>query len=334
MKYQITDYSVLGARKINQDHVGYAERDNAVLIALADGLGGHSGGELASALLVQRVLHTFQSIRHETIDQPSAFLALAILQAHEAINTMGQSRTPPIRPRTTCVLCLVQNGYAYWAHVGDSRLYLFRNKHIHTRTQDHTLIEQLRQEGILSEEEMLTHPEKSKLLKCIGGPNKPSIRLGPETRLLPGDTLLICTDGLWEALSADEMMGYALAPNIEDSIGDMLIEAESKMGKRADNITAAMLRWDTAMTLAPALQPEITTEVDHESLWTEVKAQAKRYGKAKASGTSTSDIAGSAATNPKPSGGTPSPKHKTRPDALDNEIAELESFLDQITSKR
>ena len=102
MKYQIADYSIAGSRKMNQDSIGFAERGNSVLLVLADGLGGHTGGELASALLVQAVLHAYQSIKQSMITQPSAFMALAILHAHRAINAMGKAQNPPIQPRTTC----------------------------------------------------------------------------------------------------------------------------------------------------------------------------------------------------------------------------------------
>ena len=120
MKYELAEYSLRGAREMNQDAIGYSERGNSVLLVLADGLGGHEGGELASELLVQAVIHAYQSVKQAMITQPSAFLALAILHAHRAINSMGKAQNPPIEPRTTCVLCLVQDGYAYWAHVGDS----------------------------------------------------------------------------------------------------------------------------------------------------------------------------------------------------------------------
>src|SRR3989338_1508549 len=125
MKYQITQFTLRGARRVNEDRVGYAERDNAVLIAVADGLGGHRGGEVAAEILVQTLMHSFQSLRQPVIQRPSAFLALGILQAHHAIIARAKASEPPIEPRTTCVACLVQNGYAYWAHVGDSRWICF-----------------------------------------------------------------------------------------------------------------------------------------------------------------------------------------------------------------
>lgn len=319
MKYQIAEYSLRGSRPVNQDRIGYAERNNSVLLVLADGLGGHARGELASELLVQSVIHAFQSIKKPLITQPSAFLALAILHAHRAIGAMGKAQNPPIEPRTTCVVCLVQDGYAYWAHVGDSRLYLFRNNKLVRRTQDHTIIERLRQEGVLSDEEMVSHPEKSRLLKCVGGPREPTIALGEETALMPDDVLLLCTDGLWEALSTDIIATYLKNNNLEDALIDMLIDAETKMKNHSDNISATCLCWEDELTDKPPLQLKASGEVDHKSLWS--GAVQRRTGALDAS-----------KKPPAKNSSAPDPKNDIV--ELDSEIEELEAYLNQFLPKR
>jgi len=320
MKYQIAEYSVRGSREMNQDRIGFAERGNSVLLVLADGLGGHARGELASELLVQAVIHAYQSIKQPMITQPSAFLALAILHAHRAIAAMGKAQTPPIQPRTTCVLCLVQDGYAYWAHVGDSRFYLFRKNEVLRRTKDHTIIQQLRQEGVLSEEEMLEHPEKSRLLKCVGGPREPSVTLGEETALMPGDILLLCTDGLWESLTTNESLQYLKRNELEDGVVDMLLAAETKMAGSSDNITATCLRWDDEFTDKPPLQSNTTTEVTQEALWS-IAARKK-------ASTSTAAAPTEAEQEPKPA------SRKKEPEtSLEKEIENLQDFLDDFLPK-
>lgn len=320
MKYQIADYSVRGSRRINQDCIGFAERGNSVLLVIADGLGGHAGGELASELLVQAVIHAYQSIKQPMISQPSAFLALAILHAHRAINAMGKAQTPPLQPRTTCVLCLVQDGYAYWAHVGDSRLYLYRNNEVVRRTKDHTIIEKLRQEGVLSEQDMLEHPEKNRLLKCVGGPREPSVALGEETALMPGDKLLLCTDGLWEAMSAEDIQQFINRDDLEDAVVDMLITAENNMVGSSDNISATCLRWQDELTDKPPLQSNAAAEVDQKAMWS---IAAKK-------GSSSSPAKSATVPEEKPS--TTSRKKKPGT-SLENEIENLESFLDEFLPK-
>jgi serine/threonine protein phosphatase PrpC len=327
MKYELAEYTLTGARAMNQDCIGYSERGNSVLLVLADGLGGHEGGELASELFVQAMIHAYQSIKQPLISQPSAFLALAILHAHRAINAMGKAQNPPIEPRTTCVVCLVQDGYAYWAHVGDSRLYLFRNNKVVRRTSDHTQIEQMRQQGVLSEADMLTHPEKSRLLRCVGGPRQPAVTLGEETALMPGDVLLLCTDGLWEALSTDVIATYMREKNLEDALVDMLMAAETKMGDSSDNISATCLRWRDELTDKPPLQSNAGGEVDHDALWSNAAKKRAATGPAQST-------AGKG--NPAPAPKQP-PAHRkpaASDETLENEIERLESFLEDFLPKR
>jgi serine/threonine protein phosphatase PrpC len=173
---------------------------------------------------------------------------------------------PPIHPRTTCVLCLVQNGYAYWAHVGDSRLYHFRNGQVLSRTHDHTVTEQMRIDGVITEEEMKHHPEKSRLLKAVGGPRTPTISLGAETMLARGDALLLCTDGLWEALSTEELAGFLKAGQIEEGVEEMLFAAELRMKQKADNLSAIALRWEDAITTALPLQSHGAGDADPRAM--------------------------------------------------------------------
>jgi serine/threonine protein phosphatase PrpC len=312
MKYQLTHHSLAGGRATNQDRVVCTERDNAVLMVLADGLGGHEGGALAAEILTQTALHAFEAIRQPTITKPSAFLALTIMQAHKAIYARGQAQVPPISPRTTCVLCLVQNGYAYWAHVGDSRLYHFRNGQALTRTLDHTVTEQMHIDGLLSEEEMTRHPEKARLLKAVGGPHAPTVSLGEETLLQRNDTLLLCTDGLWEALSADELYGFLKFSTLDEGVEEMLLAAEKRMKQRADNLSAICLRWLDNVTNTLPIQSQIMPETSHKTLVEDARIRN----------------AGKKLRAP----GTKEVQDNTRK-TLENTIDELEAFLSHFEKK-
>lgn len=274
MRYQIAQHSLRGGRKSNEDRIGFAERDNAALMVLGDGLGGHSGGELAAEILVLTALQAFRAIKQTIIAKPSAFLALTIMQAHRRMIAYGKSRTPPIAPRTTCVLCLVQNGYAYWAHVGDSRLYHFRNGRLLRRTLDHTKTEQLHTDGLISEEEMLSHPDKSRLLKCLGGAKDPVISLSKETPLQRNDVLLLCSDGLWESMPPDLMTPYLRAKSLEEGVADLLNDADERRDNAGDNLSAVCLRWEEGAPSGLPLEPRSMTEADYKSL----RAEAQRQG--------------------------------------------------------
>ena len=312
MKYQLAYHSLAGGRATNQDRVVCAERDNAVLMVLADGLGGHEGGALAAEILTQTALRAFEAVRQPVITKPSAFLALTIMQAHKAIFARGQAQVPPISPRTTCVLCLVQNGYAYWAHVGDSRLYHFRNGQALTRTLDHTLTEQMHIDGLLSEEEMKRHPEKARLLKAVGGSHAPSVSLGEETVLQRNDALLLCTDGLWEALSADELYGFLKYATLDEGVEEMLLAAEHRMKQRADNLSAICLRWQDNVTNTLPIQSRAMTETNHKTL---VEDAHIRNAEQKLRGHGTKEV-----------------QDNTRK-TLENTIDELEAFLAHFEKK-
>lgn len=266
MRYEVASHSERGGRPMNQDRVAVAERDNAVLLVVADGLGGHRGGEIAAEVLVQTLVHSFNSVRSPVISRPSAFLALGILQAHQAILRRGKASVTQIQPRTTCVICLVQNGYAYWAHVGDSRLYHFRHGKFMQRTQDHSTVEELRHDGLVSEEEMRSHPQKGKLTKCVGGPNKPSIALGEETLLARDDVLLLCSDGVWETHTSQEFERFITHDALDDAVYEMLHSAEHKMQDSCDNVSAVCLRWLETGPLALPLQGNSSVHVDEHML--------------------------------------------------------------------
>lgn len=314
MKYQIATLSLTGNRTSNQDRVAVEESGNAVLMVLADGLGGHAGGARAAEILVRTARHAFESIRQPLITKPSAFLALTILRAHKEIVAYGQAQHPSISPRTTCVVCLVQSGYAYWAHVGDSRLYHFRNGQVLRRTLDHTVTEQMHLDGLLTESEMMRHPEKSRLLKALGSPRAPAITLGEETPLARGDTLLLCSDGLWEALPTTEMADFLRKDSVDESIDDMLHAAEKRMLKRADNLSAICFRWEENLTRALPLQHEGEGggDIDPKALLDNARPRAALPAKpAKAKSAKSTKTA------------PPAPKKKS----LDDTIDELEAFL-------
>ena len=111
-----------------------------------------------------------------------------------------------LRPRATCAVCLVQQSSAYWAHVGDSRVYHLRAGRVRERTRDHSHVELLVREGVISAGQMQNHPMRNFVESCLGGdPILPEMAISPRRALQPDDVLLVCTDGFWANLdeSAD-----------------------------------------------------------------------------------------------------------------------------------
>ncbi len=266
MKYTCAQGSRQGGRAHNEDRVAVAERDGAVLMALGDGLGGHKGGEVASATFCRVATQAFRAVRTTRILDPSNFVALIMFQAHHALRELGKRLGPSVEPRTTGVLCLVQDGCAYWGHIGDSRLYHFRDRKLLTRTQDDTTIDVFRTRGILSEAESLAHPDKSRLLACLGGRSDPTVSLSAETPLKTGDTLLLCSDGVWEALPPARIASLLADPVLENGVADLLLAAETRRAQAADNISGAALRWEDRAGVALGLAPG-PRRLDAKGFW-------------------------------------------------------------------
>lgn len=242
MQYEIGRVSLLGNRKNNQDRLGVAESHAGVLLILGDGLGGKPGGELAAETLVKSVQH---SLRHEImpVEDPEKLLEMLIIKAHYAVRSMGAKQTPPIEPGSTAVLCLIQNKKAWWAHVGDSRFYLFRDGLNLYRTQDDSYVEHLYQKGEISLEKRDGHPMRNYVTQCIGLMNtEPKVKVSKGVNLQVNDTLLLCSDGFWEPLD-DAQIGATLAEdNIKDAIHKLAMRAEQTSYPKSDNTTVLAMK--------------------------------------------------------------------------------------------
>lgn len=273
MDYGISHHTLPGARTVNQDRAAYAERDNAVLMVVADGLGGYVAGDMAAETVVDTMIRSFEKVRSPLIQDPTAFLVLSISLAHSRINRKARQQGINVsHPRTTCISCLVQNGYAYWAHVGDSRLYHFRNGRFLTRTVDHSTTDPMYQEGILNEKESMQ--ESGHLVRCVGGPKRPLVTLGAETRLERGDVLLLCTDGVWRAFTERDMEQALDGQKLEDSIERMMARSERKFRKDCDNMTVVGLTWNDPPTTDPPLMALSIPELDQDALWKDAKQRS------------------------------------------------------------
>lgn len=243
MKYQLGQASRLGNRMVNEDRIGVAESDDAVLLVVADGMGGYRGGQVASKALVNRMLQQFR--RHQfPVENPVTYLRELISDAHLAVIRAGSEQYPPIEPRTTCVVCLIQAGKAWWAHVGDSRLYWFRGGKVQERTIDHSKIEEMRRKGELSDKEMDKHPQRHLVTRCIGFqqlPPIPAISQGAE--LEAEDMLLLCSDGLWGSVDEDLIINTLAEHSLDKAVEGIAYQAEFKAYPTSDNISVVAFQW-------------------------------------------------------------------------------------------
>ncbi len=248
MKFSIYQESRKGTRPNNQDRTGYSYSRDALLMVVADGMGGHLHGEVASHIAVQFLSEAFQRESETKLADPFMFLLKNIGSAHDAIVDYAEARGLLETPRTTCVACVVQDSIAYWAHVGDSRLYHVRDGRIYAQTKDHSRVQLLIDQGRIREEAIAAHPDRNRIFNCLGAMTPPQVELSRKTVLQPGDILLLCTDGLWGPLPGP-MIGAALVKDdIMRAIPGLLDAAELRAGRRCDNLSAVAMAWADSYT--------------------------------------------------------------------------------------
>lgn len=245
MRIEHAELSLVGDREDNQDRVSIASNEHAAFMIVIDGMGGHSDGSRAADTALQSLLQSFSSATAPIFD-PLGFLHLALSKAHDDVARLGSAQSVDTRPRATTAVCLVQEGAAYWAHIGDSRVYLIRNGKVVERTRDHSHVELLLREGKIAEADIANHPMRNFVECCLGGdPAIPEMTIGTRRALQPGDVLLLCTDGIWAHMS-DQDVGMFFRPDYQDlrawleALGRRAVQAAAPF---SDNSTAAVLRW-------------------------------------------------------------------------------------------
>ena len=244
MRFSIYQESKQGSRKSNQDRMGYCFTRDALLMVVADGMGGHLQGDMAAQIAVQTVGTHFQRGAKPLLKSPQRFLETSFLEAHNEILHYRDANKLPESPRTTIVACVVQNGAAWWAHAGDSRLYWLRSGEIIAQTRDHSKIQSMITQGLASPAELETHPDRNKLFNCLGSPAKPTVELSRKMSLKPGDALFLCSDGLWSAVS-DQLIASSFAGNtVMRAVPDLIYLALLEAGKDADNVTGIAVTWE------------------------------------------------------------------------------------------
>lgn len=245
MYVEYAKVSALGDRQDNQDRAAVVVAEDAAMMLVFDGMGGHSDGARAAETALKVVQDIFMASKLPVLD-PQGFLYSALAQAHDEVVELGRDLAVDFRPRATCAICLVQEGGSFWAHIGDSRIYHVRGSHVLTRSRDHSHVEVLIQEGAITEEEALDHPMRNFVECCLGGDAPvPDMSITPKMDLEPGDVLLACSDGLWSGLTDDDMAEIAIegSDNLADNLKALSLKALNANSPYSDNTTGTALRW-------------------------------------------------------------------------------------------
>lgn len=270
MRFTIYQESRQGGRTNNEDRTTYCYSRDALLMVVADGMGGHHYGEIAAQIAVQTLADAFRREARPDLADPFRFLQKSMTNAHHAILDYTARHRLKDTPRTTCVACVIQENVAYWAHVGDSRLYLMRCGRTIAQTRDHTRIRLMVEEGMISEAQAAVHPDRNKIYSCLGSPTPPEIEFSRKMPLAHGDILLLCTDGFWGVLPGDLISTALKGANLLQAVPTLLTQAETRGGLHGDNLSVVAVRWEqsyvddssssvSTQTMAP---DEITTRLD------------------------------------------------------------------------
>lgn len=262
MRFTIYQESRVGRRRTNQDRVAYSYTLDALLLVLADGMGGHLYGEVAAQISVQFITQSFQQEARPKVVDPVLFLSRVLSNAHHAILDYAFDKHLSDIPRTTIVACLVQDGVAHWAHAGDSRLYLLRKQRIQAQTRDHSRVQLMLDQGLLDAQAAATHPGRNRIFSCLGGNHPPQIEFSRGTPLVNGDVIAICSDGVWGPLEGHRIAQVLSDGKVMESVPRLMDEAEEKGGAQCDNLTLIAVTWhdeqqdDTPDTVSTRTMPE------------------------------------------------------------------------------
>lgn len=242
--------SDIGMRASNQDALGEALCGPLSCFVIADGAGGHEGGEVAARIVVSAVLGGF---KRAPAFSPSDLLGYAARAVAEVRTGQQSARQHADMSATMCTLLIDgATGHALWTHLGDTRIYLFRAARLLAMSTDHSLTQQLIDAGYAKAELLRQHPQRNVLYAAVGAENDIEFAITEQALALqPGDALLMCSDGLWEWVHEAEMESTLAASGASEQwLREMCRIAEvgvAASGKQRDNFSAYAILVQEAM---------------------------------------------------------------------------------------
>jgi len=238
VKFAVYQATHTGGRARNEDRVGYTYTRQAVLLVLADGMGGHPQGDRAAEIAVRTFVQAFVDQAHPKLADPRAFLEATVRQASQAIVDFAHAQGLDEHPRTTAVAAVVQDGQLTALHSGDSRLYWVRGGHLVTRTRDHSYHDK---PELFAQLPPGVH--RSVLFTCLGSDAPPLYDvLGPQP-LEHGDRVLLCSDGLWSVMADDDVAAGLHGQPLPDAVAQLSEAAVHLGGRNGDNVSLLGLEW-------------------------------------------------------------------------------------------
>lgn len=241
MDYSIAQQSNQGGREYNEDRTAVYEHEGSILLVLADGLGGHAGGDLASQTFVDAMGDSFSKATSKQLEKGDSFLTLSINYAHHSIHRRAVSQGFSVEsPKTTCVVCLIHNNVATWAHSGDSRLYHIHKRKICNITDDHVSKKGGREAN-------------NPINRCVGGVESPRPEVSEPYEMQSGDVLFLASDGAWHSFQSDDLGDYVDPQHPSLGLDSLLRTLENRNKAPSDNLSIVVLFWGVKQLDKPTL---------------------------------------------------------------------------------
>jgi serine/threonine protein phosphatase PrpC len=232
----------IGDRMEQQDRVALLtspRNPGALLAIVADGMGGRTGGRMASDQVIATADSLFQELSEKDTSLQKLLEQIAA-EAHTVIRLTAISSEK--EPHSTIVVLIVKRDYAIWAHAGDSRLYFFRAGQLVHRTDDHTFASHLLAEGKLSAADVASHKYKNILVSALGIAREPKLALGEAKDLRVGDAFLLCSDGLWAYFEDHELASLLHSLPPREASEHLIRIARDRAQGRGDNLSLAIVK--------------------------------------------------------------------------------------------
>jgi serine/threonine protein phosphatase PrpC len=249
MGFETASISRIGGRTNNEDACASLILQDAGCWIVADGLGGHQGGEVASRVAVDAILDSFR----RNCELSSHALARHLEAAQGAIVGRDKQQGARSGMRSTAIVLVSDGSNARWAHVGDSRLYYFQNGRLTLRTKDHSLVEAMVSAGELATADLRQHEDRNRLLRSLGGDDelRPAIS-SKKQKLYRGDVFLLCSDGFWGNVTEPEMEAdLAKARTAEEWLSQMETRLLERVSGEYDNYTAVAVSFTSSSVPPP-----------------------------------------------------------------------------------
>jgi PPM family protein phosphatase len=234
-----------GDREYQQDQIAliaHPRHTGCVLGVVADGMGGRSGGRKASDQVMMTCKQLFERYSPEHDDAP-ALLKQMVQESHLVIKLTAISAEQ--EPHSTIAAFIINpNGECFWVHAGDSRIYHFRGNRLVQRTMDHSYVQMLVDRGELTEEEANVHPQSNILMGCLGAEDEPPADVHHIAQLVPGDTLMMCSDGVWHYFSSEELGSVLSSLSPREATEFLIDKARQRAHGGGDNLSLVIVKFE------------------------------------------------------------------------------------------